>query len=314
MKRTGQLLALLLAASLGSAGALAAPMSAGELAEFLIWNIDEPKPAEQRFREALKAHADPSAEAAQINTQLARSLGLQMRFDEGHALLDKIEPRLAGLPPVVKVRYLLERGRLFNSNKAADKALPLFVQAWELAVASKLPYLAVDSAHMAGIAAQGDAAVEWNSMAIAYAEASPDPAAKRWLASLYNNQGYAFESRKQYDKALELYQKALAERQKQAKPGAIRIAKWMIAHVQRLTGKLDPALATQKALEDEMTAAKDVDGYVYEELAELYLAKGDKAQARRYFGLAYAELSKDAFLVRDEATRLARIKQLSEGS
>ena len=42
----------------------------------------------------------------------------------------EIEKRLTDTVPVAQVRYLLERGRTFNSSKKKDEARPWFKKAW----------------------------------------------------------------------------------------------------------------------------------------------------------------------------------------
>jgi hypothetical protein len=108
--------------------------------------------SEERFRAELPSGLRLAA-AHEVSTQIARTLGLQRKFAEAHALLDAIEPRLTGLPTHVRVRYLLERGRVFNSSGAPERAVPLFAEALELAEADKDEFYAVDAAHMLGIAA-----------------------------------------------------------------------------------------------------------------------------------------------------------------
>lgn len=46
-------------------------------------------------------------------------------------MLDEIEPQLTDEFPAVRMRYLLERGRTFNSSRQPDRARPLFLEAWE---------------------------------------------------------------------------------------------------------------------------------------------------------------------------------------
>ena len=75
--------------------------------------------------------------------------------------------------------------------------------------------------------------------------------------------------------------------------------------------RYDEALAIQIALEKEFERAGDKDGYVFEELGELYLATAKADQSKRYFSLAYQELSKDEWFKTNEAKRLQRIKELS---
>jgi hypothetical protein len=46
------------------------------------------------------------------------------------------------------VRYLLERGRVFNSTGHRLEASPLFREAWELASAAGQDFYAASAAHM----------------------------------------------------------------------------------------------------------------------------------------------------------------------
>ncbi len=311
MSLSKRLVEALFLVCLGAAMSVERPKDDDALQEFLIWQSKDVAAVEQRFRATMAAYPDGSSEQAQVATQVARTLGLQQRFDEGHALLDQLAPRLDALPPIVTVRYLLERGRLFNSGKQKDKARPLFEQAWDKARSIEADYLAVDAAHMVPFTVPPAEQLAWNLKAVAYAEASRQPRAKRWLASLYNNIGMAYQDMGQYEPALAYFEKQLAERRQQGHDGRVRVARWMVAHVHRLMGRHDKALAEQLALERDNAAAGEVDGYVFEELAELYLAHQQVDEARRYFGLAHAALSQDAFLQRDQAERLARMKQLA---
>ena len=54
----------------------------------------------------------------ELLTQIARAMGLQMRFDEAHALLDDAQALLTPDMPQAAVRVALERGRLINTAGA----------------------------------------------------------------------------------------------------------------------------------------------------------------------------------------------------
>jgi hypothetical protein len=112
--------------------------------------------------------------------------------------LDEAEALLPGNAPVARVRYLLERGRTFNSSKAPEKAKPLFQEAWDLARKEGLDFYAVDAAHMMGIVEAPDRA--WNEKALEAAERSRDSKARKWLGALYNNMGWSALDKKDYEK------------------------------------------------------------------------------------------------------------------
>ena len=59
-----------------------------------------------------------------------------------------------------------------------------------------------------------------------------------------------------------------------------------------------------------MVKGDQPDGYVYEELGEIYLAKGEDL-SKMYFGFAFNELGKDEWFAKNEAARLQRMKDLS---
>src|SRR4030042_4740929 len=94
-----------------------------------FWEYSDPAASEQRFRQALESAE--GNERLELLTQIARSYGLRDRFEEAHQLLDEVESQLPGAGPRPRLRYLLERGRTYNSGGDGDKARSLFVQAWE---------------------------------------------------------------------------------------------------------------------------------------------------------------------------------------
>lgn len=228
-----------------------------------LWDFQNPGESEKRFRALI----------AEAKTQLARSLGLQGQFDEAHRVLDEV----ADIPDV-RVRYLLERGRVFNSSKQPEKARPLFVEALELA---KNDTYAVDAAHMLGILD----GLEWNVRAIALAESSPDPRAKKWLGSLYNNTGWSYHDAGDYAKAMELFEKALAA---QTKEPYLRIGKWTVARCLRSLGRVEEALAMQRAILPQDPS----DGYIHEEIGECLKALGRAAEAEPFLAKAKELLAK----------------------
>jgi tetratricopeptide (TPR) repeat protein len=144
-----------------------------------------------------------------------------------------------------------------------------------------------------------------------YAEKSPQPRAQKWLASLYNNLGWTYHDLKQYDRALELFQKALTWREQQGDPTTIRIARWCVGRTLRSLNRVDEALAIQRALRNELQETGGKDGYVQEELGECLLLQGS-AEAQEHFALAYQILSQDPWLSENEPVRLERLKILGQ--
>ena len=153
-----------------------------------LWDYNNPAETEQVFRRILSdAASSDDGYYLQLKTQIGRTLGLQGRFEEAHAILDEVEAEMAG-NNLVEVRYLLERGRALNSSKKPENAVPLFKRSFEIADSIAADFYAVDALHMLGIAAEtAEERMDWNLKAIDYARASDQERANNWLASLYNN-------------------------------------------------------------------------------------------------------------------------------
>lgn len=282
-----------------------------------LWDFQDPALSEARFRRRLAQAGLPPSEALEARTQLARALGLQKRFAEGHAELDAVDVALLSHPEWrrVALRTLLERGRLFNSAGEKGKAKPLFEAAWELGLASQEDGLAVDAAHMVAIAEDADGAKLWNLKALALAESSQAPAARAWLGSLHNNLGWTFHDAGDFDTAMGHFQKALAWHEAKGSVGPLDIARWAVARCLRSQGKLAEALASQQALQASMAARQaPEDGYVSEELGECLLALGRAAEAAPHFKRAHGLLAQDSWFAQHEAARLARLKALGEAA
>ena len=214
----------------------------------------------------------------------------------------------------MRVRYLLERGRTFNSSGAPQRAVPLFAEALALAERDQRRVLrGRRRAHARHRGARAER-LGWNLKALALAEAAADPRARDWRASLYNNIGWTYFDDGDAKTALDYWQKALAAREPMGNAGRIRVAKWTVARGYRAVGRLDDAEAIQKALVAEFDAIGETDGYVYEELAEIALARGDADAARPWAAKAHAALKDDADLAANERARLARLAAVAAGN
>ncbi len=279
-----------------------------------LWDYDNPAETEKKFRDLLTiaTASGKTSYYAQLLTQIARTEGLQRKFEEAHRTLDDAERLLPNSDTGTRVRYLLERGRVFNSSGKPSEARPLFLQAFDLAKKAGEGYYAVDAAHMMAIIEPSESQVDWNLNALDLAEKSSDPRAKKWRGSLYNNMGWTFFDSKRYENALDMFRKALRCREEQGQTKEIRIAKWSVAKTLRVLGRLDDALEAQKGLLAEYEGEGEKSGYVYEELGECLLGLGQRREAGKFFVLAYEQLSKDAWLVENEPKRLERLRAQGE--
>lgn len=278
-----------------------------------LWDYSQPAETEKKFRALLPESIESKNKEyfLQLLTQIARTEGLQRKFDDAHRTLDEVQQKLDATTPIAEIRYFLEKGRVYNSSKKSDQALPLFSQAHELSTTRNQDNLAIDAAHMIAIAETGpEKQMEWNLKALAIAEKSTDSQARGWLGSLYNNIGWTYHDTGKYEEALALFKKALSFRESQGEPSTIRVAKWCLGRTYRSLKKYDSALEIQLALEKEFDQLPEKDGYVFEELGELYLSTSIPNLSKKYFAFAYGELSKDEWFKANESTRLQRIKEL----
>lgn len=281
-----------------------------------LWDFSDPAESELRFRALLAKATLPehASEHVIILTQIARAQGLQRRFDEAHEVLNHAESMLSKEISVPRIRLSLERGRIYNSSGKAEESQSCFLKALEEAEKDREEYFAVDAAHMLGIVTEPSEQLEWNLRAMEVAESTTDARAKKWLGPLYNNIGWTYHDVEEFDRALEMLEKALGWYERNGTDRQIRIGKWSVARVFRSVGRTEEALQMQQGLIVEWGAAGESDGYVFEELAECMLLLGNNEEARLNFGLAYAELSKDEWLVANEVNRLERLKSLSIAS
>jgi tetratricopeptide (TPR) repeat protein len=238
-----------------------------------MWDYDQPRESEERFRNAIE-NATSDSERLELKTQLARALGLQGRFEDAHRILDDVQNAIQMLFPneaVIRVRYLLERGRLFNSAKRYPAALPLFTEAFERAEQNGNDHLAIDAAHMIAIAkgavADTTGAEQWNQRALRRAESSVQPRARKWLGSLHNNMGWLLHDQGRFAEALTHFEQALMHR---VASGTIEdqfIARWCIARCLRSQHRVDEALRMQREIAaDRIRHGLQPDRFVEDEI------------------------------------------------
>ena len=263
----------------------------------LLWDFDNPSLSEQRFRtELAKSTGD---DALILTTQIARTYGLRKDFNRAQAILSEVESKLPSAGAEARARFALEYGRTLASathppetQSDATKALARtrFESALATARAAKLDALAIDAIHMLAFVDTAPAdQLKWAQAALAVVEASSQPAAKKWEASIRNNLGYALHQLGRYDEALEQFKLALSIRERGTNAVATRTAHWMIAWTLRALKRSDEALAIQLRLEREGETARQPDPYVFEELEILYREKGEVARAAHYASLRKAK-------------------------
>jgi tetratricopeptide (TPR) repeat protein len=275
-----------------------------------LWDYSDPHQTETRFREILLQIPENNSAYLELLTQIARSQGLQQKFDRAHQTLDQVERRLGNYASRAKVRYHLERGRVHNSTGHPDEARPFFEQALDMAKSLSEDFYAVDALHMLAIVAPPASSLDLNLLAIKMAESSDQEKARTWLGSLYNNAGWSYHELGDYKSALKMFEKAEAARKSQGRVKEIRIATWCVARTLRSLKRVEEALSKQMNLKDEYEAAGENDGFVFEEIGECLQALDRGKEAQPYFAKAYESLSQDSWLAEKEPARLERLKEL----
>lgn len=231
-----------------------------------LWDADDPALVETRLREA--ADAAEGTERAVWLTQVARALGLQKRYDEGHTVLDGLTTG----DPEVAVRVALERGRLVRSEgdgDADETARPLFEEAARRAREAGLDELLVDALHMVALVVPPEQRLAAQEEALFAARGSRDPRARDWDASILNNIGMVHADAGDHAAALVAFTEALESRERIGDVARTRVARWMVAWSLRHLGRREEARALQQALQSELAAVGEHDPYVDEELAVL---------------------------------------------
>lgn len=266
-----------------------------------LWTIDDPVEGQVRLRNAMAKYP---GSADELLTQIARSLGLQGRFEEAWQELSKICKIHSSM---VEVRLQIETGRLKNSSGNRKDAKPYFLKALELAEQEHFDYYAIDSAHMLGIVSERQESIQWNELALQLASNSKVNRAQNWKGSLLNNLGWTYFSIGDFNTALTMFESALDFQKMTGDPVRFRVARWTVARCLRALTRYDEALGIQNDL-----IQYPEQGYVSEELGELLYILGRPDEAKPRFKTAYQLLRQKLGSDPSQSTRLTRLRELSQ--
>ena len=266
-----------------------------------LWTINDPVEGQVQLK---RATAEYPGSADELQTQIARSLGLQGRFDEAWEELSKISKMHS---PIVEIRVQIEKGRLKNSSGNRNDAKPYFLKALELAEKGHFDYYAIDAAHMLGIVSEGQESIRWNELALQLAVNSKVRRAQNWKGSLLNNLGWTYFSIGDFNTALITFESALDFQKIAGDPVRIRVARWTVGRCLRALKRYDEAFAIQNDL-----IQYPEQGYVSEELGELLLVLERPEEAKPRLKRAYELLSQRLGSDPSQKTRLTRLRELSQ--
>jgi tetratricopeptide (TPR) repeat protein len=174
-----------------------------------LWDFDDLDATDARLREQL-AHEETDAGRAEVLTQLARVCSLRDDFYGCEELLQQAES-LAAEDGLVHVRVDLERGRKLRSSGEGAAAALLFESAFAQASEVGEFFFAGDAAHMVAISVP-EKMFEWTQRGLELAEVQPDAA--YWAGPLLNNLGWHYFEQGDYERALEVFERALEARRR----------------------------------------------------------------------------------------------------
>ena len=230
-----------------------------------LWDFDDPVVSRSRF----------AAAAAIMTTQVARSYGLAGEFTEGHTALDALGEPATGpdAPDEVATRVSLERGRLFRSSGDPEASRPHFRAAYDRALAGGRHGLAADAAHMlALVSPDAEERAEWTRLGLAAADGDDDPLSLGMAGALLNNEAWSLGEAGDWAGAYELFDRAVGVRERAhatlgsaSSAQSLQVARWARARSLRGLGRVDEALAAQRAIAETESGSKSP--FVAEEIA-----------------------------------------------
>lgn len=211
-----------------------------------LWLPGDPTGSAERLAAAAAEPGRSELVRAELETQRARALGLQGRFEEADALLDSLEPA-AG---VLEVRVLLERGRLRTAADRLSEAVPLLEAALRAARRDGDGALAIESA-VALAEADPAHAEQWVEEGLSDLAGAAEPRMRRWGVVLHELRGWARLEDGDAAAALVSFEDAIGYAEAYGTADQLFAARWALGRCLRELGRVEEALAVQRALESE---------------------------------------------------------------
>jgi len=295
-----------------------------------IWGkLSDPKLVEKRFLELLpQAQQLPNKSTyLQLLSQIALAQACLKKFDCAHTTLDDAEKLLTPEYDLARVRILCERGRVFQQAGDIKQAKIYFEKSYALSVKCGFDTQTINVAHMIAIVADTAAEkIAWNQKALDLAMRGADSHAQRWAGPILNNLGSNYVEIHKYQEALTVFSAALVEFEKYPECAAqVRFARFRIAQVLRMLGRLDEALSLlhQQVEEyDDLMKNGKIDmpsemfalmrGWLYEELSVVYSMRNEIAMAQKYAKLALGDLEDNATFIITNPDALQRIQDMRD--
>lgn len=280
------------------------------------WSSTDLLETERKIKEKILPKHDTRYDllTLELYTQLARVQMLQGQMAEADKTLKMVEIELQlhdeSARKPVEIRLMLEHGRLFSMQMIPSKALVFIKQAWDLARETSQSFSAIDAAVMLALISPLKRQSESLQWALTEAEESKSEDAKLWLPFLYIMNAWALFDTRQFDKALQYFEKALSQPQLPKQKIQTMTIKWSMARTYRALGQFDTAMNIQNEIRLEFEATGDANGFVYLEIAENLRQQQKEQEAKPYFEMAYNILSKNLWFSDNKESELSRMKEL----
>lgn len=294
----------------------------------LIGNIGDPKLVEAALTKLLPEAQKLSNNSIylQMLSQIALMQAVQKKFDQAHTTLDDAQAQLNATDYVALARILLERGRTFQQQGDIEQAQQYFDQSYQVSKQHNLDYHTINAAHMIAIVVPAlDEKIAWNLLALDLALKTHDKKAAQWLAPLHNNLGQNYFDAHNYQKSHEYYEKALELFAGDSRYSDAHklFARWTIGRCMRALNRLDKALDIQTAILREvqnLEQAKQygmpaemfflIRGFVYEELAYIFMLQEQIHEAKKYAKLALNDLENNEMFITTSPERIKDLKNI----
>lgn len=245
-------------------------------------------------------------------TQLARAQGLQGKILEARAALSRVDAELAKheepAAERLRVRYLLEMGRLHCLEMKPSQAQSLFKEAWDISTQKKDFFFAIDAALMSTLFRHPKQQFENLQWAIKQAEDKNNAESALWLPNLYLMKAWHYFDLRNFKEAMVWFDRALIH--PATLPAQALMIKWGQARTMRDLGQLKEAIDLLSALLASYEAEGQTNGFVHLELAENLRLLGMTDEARVHFEKAHEELLKNPWYVDNKGSNLNRIKEI----
>lgn len=256
---------------------------------FKLNKLDE---AEQLYMKTYDVARDEFNRSVEVEAlaQLARTYLKLKNKEEGLKYLKLATERANESDPMGWSRYLGVKGRFEWLADSLDGARKTFEQMYDFCKSNALWGRMVDAANMMAIVCEDpEEQIAWSYKGIEAAEASEN---ESWLGPLWNNLAATYYDIKDYESALECYEKSREYHWRFSGETAKLYADYHIGMVLRYLGRFEeagqwlrPVLAWAERIDNHSAI-----GQACEDLGEIAVASGNKAD-----GLNYLKRARDQY-------------------